>query len=526
MRPIRATIFTLLLLAALTTVYAQSTEAVVEGLRERVKTELSFEQIGTLAPGDVEALLTEKEKRVLGSEYLTFEADVPVTVSVFRDMRLEAEGEPFWLREHNFEPTDLRGEAYQQEFDVWQKDFPAGEVGLGVHALRVTSEHYFVAVAPQNPADEVQITNVRPDVHTLGTVELGALTYVDRNVTLDAVSEPLVGQTLIRTESDRRPEAAVYGYYRLTDHPATPEPDQIVLTWSGDPKTTQAVQWRTSTTVDAGMVRYQKASDYRRFTPLEPQQVQAQTTTLGSPKTVNDIAVHRHTATLTGLEPGTSYLYAIGDGSEAGWSELYEFTTAPASPEGFSFLYFGDAQEGYGRFDSVLKAALRERPDPAFLLTIGDLIDRGSERDDWDAFFESTVGHFENHTLVPAVGNHEAQEGDPQMYLDTFALPENGPQGYEENAYSFTYSNALFVVLDSNLEAETQTAWLERQLANSDATWKFVVAHHGAYTYLPSGALLRGRQRGLGTHHRSARRRHGAARPRPRLLTHPSDAGR
>jgi len=429
MRYTRSLTLALLALAALSTAHAQSIEAVIDGVRERVKEELTFRQIDNLEPGDVEALLTEEEKRILGGAYLTFEVNVPVVVSVFRDMRLEEDGEPFWLRERGFRRTEFRAEAYQEDFDVWQKAFPAGEVGLGVHALRVVREHYFVAVAPQNPEAELRITNLNPEPHTLGTVELGELIYVDRDVTLDAVSEPLVGQTLIRTESDRRPVAAVYGYYRLTDHPATPEPDQIALTWSGDPKTTQTVQWRTSTETQTGAVRYLKKSDFNRFEPQGPTRVEAQTTVLESPKTVNDLTVHRHTATLTGLEPGTSYVYAVGDGSEDGWSELYEFTTAPEGESAFSFIYLGDAQNGLDRFGSLLKAAHRERPDAAFYVMAGDLVDRGNERDDWDAFFENTAGHFENRTLVTAIGNHETQDGHPQMYLDTFALPENSPKG-------------------------------------------------------------------------------------------------
>jgi 3',5'-cyclic AMP phosphodiesterase CpdA len=72
------------------------------------------------------------------------------------------------------------------------------------------------------------------------------------------------------------------------------------------------------------------------------------------------------------------------------------------------------------------------------------------------------------------------------MYLDLLALPKNGPESITpERAYSFTYSNALFVVLDSNLAPHTQSAWLEQQLANSTATWKFVVYHHPAYASSP-----------------------------------------
>jgi 3',5'-cyclic AMP phosphodiesterase CpdA len=64
-----------------------------------------------------------------------------------------------------------------------------------------------------------------------------------------------------------------------------------------------------------------------------------------------------------------------------------------------------------------------------------------------------------------------------------FTLPENGPNGVKaEYAYSFQYSNALYIVLDSNFSIEEQTPWLEEQLATTTATWKFVMFHHPVFS--------------------------------------------
>ncbi|MCF6286293.1 MAG: metallophosphoesterase, partial [Candidatus Hydrogenedentes bacterium] len=61
--------------------------------------------------------------------------------------------------------------------------------------------------------------------------------------------------------------------------------------------------------------------------------------------------------------------------------------------------------------------------------------------------------------------------------------PRNGPKGVTpERAYSFTYSNVLIISLDANVAPADQTEWLEAQLANSDATWKFVTYHQPAYS--------------------------------------------
>jgi hypothetical protein len=63
----------------------------------------------------------------------------------------------------------------------------------------------------------------------------------------------------------------------------------------------------------------------------------------------------------------------------------------------------------------------------------------------------------------------------------------NGPAALRpEKGYAFEYSNALFVVLDSNQPAESQAAWLDETLGASEATWKFVIYHHPAYSSSPT----------------------------------------
>jgi hypothetical protein len=200
--------------------------------------------------------------------------------------------------------------------------------------------------------------------------------------------------------------------------------------------------------------------------------------------TVNDPIVHRHSVNLIGLEPATTYEYEVGDGGATGWTLPFEFTTAPDKTTPFKFIYMGDAQNGLDMWGKLVKNAHAEEPDAAFYIMAGDLVNRGNERDDWDDFFHNAKGVYDRKQLVPCIGNHENQgELGPWMYLDLFDLPENGPANIEpERAYSFTYSNALFIVLDSNLLPADQVEWLDAELAASDATWKFVVYHHPAYS--------------------------------------------
>ena len=453
----------------------------VAGIIERMKKEMTADQLREVTLAQVERFLAPKEREILANEHIHFKVNVPVRVTVLHDAKLA--NDPFWLAERGFKATGVSVKEGKNVFDAWEKTFPAGEIGLGVHALTGSGNHYLVTLAPTNPTDKVEVTDLYPG--NLRTTEFrsGVEPYVDQIDVLHSVPGELAGQTLIQVDADREEAAKLINIFRWTQYPATEKPDQIVLTWSDDPKTSQAIQWRTSTKIKRGFVSYAKKADFNRFNPRKPIRVAAVTTKLETPTLLNDQVVHRHTAVLRNLAPGTTYVYSVGDGSDGGWTELAEFTTAPAGTQPFSFVYMGDAQNGLDRWGSLVHNAFRSRPDAAFYVMAGDIINRGAERNDWDSFFYNAADIYDRRQLVPALGNHEYQGGAPRLYLEQFALPHNGPRTIPpECAYSFEYGNALFVVLDSNLSAKAQTQWLEEKLSQTKATWKFAVYHHPAYS--------------------------------------------
>jgi hypothetical protein len=336
---------------------------------------------------------------------------------------------------------------------------------------------------PQEDGAEIEVTDMYPGRHTVGTLEKDAITLADEDdARVEALPESLEGQTLLRGLESRAEETNLVGVWRTTDYPATETPDQIVLTWSEDPRTTQTVQWRTSTDITTGAVRYRKTSGQADNDSFEVMEVPADQHTLEDPLLVNDPVNHRFSAVMRDLKPSTTYAYQVGNGKD--WTDWMTFTTAPDGEVPFKFVYMGDAQNGLDTWGNLLHKAHEAQPEAAFYVMAGDLVNRGIQRDDWDSFFHNATGVYDQRQLVPAIGNHEDRgEDGPWMYLNVFTLPENGPEEItKERAYTFTYSNALFIVLDTNASVKDQTAWLDEQLANSDATWKFVVYHHPAYS--------------------------------------------
>lgn len=275
--------------------------------------------------------------------------------------------------------------------------------------------------------------------------------------------------------------AAIHVVPRETDFPSSEEPDQLCLTWSGNPAESQAVNWRTSPATEDGWVQFrEKGVEALR-------EVEAERLLTEDPMLKNDPKIHRFTALLTDLKPATTYEYRAGSKTKDHWTDWNSFVTAPAEPTPFHFLYLGDAQVGLEYYGELLHRAHGQYPGAAFHIVAGDLVNSGACRNEWDEFFHASAGVFSQKTLVPCLGNHDYQKQDvPAIYLNSFTLPTNGPEGFPaERAFSFTYGNVFFIVLDSNRPAGEQAAWLDEELGKSSARWKIAVYHHPAYSSAP-----------------------------------------
>lgn len=247
----------------------------------------------------------------------------------------------------------------------------------------------------------------------------------------------------------------------------TSQPEQIILTWTADPTTTQTITWLMSHNSSA-RVQYLEAEEFEdNFDSAQQLEVQGAIFD-------NDRTLYLYTANLTCLTPDTKYVYRVG--REGAWSEPATFTTA-AETESFSFLYMGDIQSGYTVWGSMLDSVYEAYPDIKFALLGGDLTDKGHDVDEWGEFLDAATAVFSQIPAMPTMGNH-----DGLMYQKFFALPDNGPAGLDQEFYSFDYGNAHFVVLNSNNNTNAAAKqWLQQDLEATNKKWKFVVFHHPAY---------------------------------------------
>ncbi len=158
------------------------------------------------------------------------------------------------------------------------------------------------------------------------------------------------------------------------------------------------------------------------------------------------------------------------------------------------FAVIGDY--GVGDSNAYKVAQMVRSFSPEFIITTGDnnypsgaaaTIDKNVGQF-YSAFIYPYYGVYEQGPITynrfyPSLGNHDADYGNLQAYLDYFTLPGN------ERYYKFTRGYVQFFVInsttsesDGNTVTSFQAKWLKKNLDSSVSNWKIVYFHHCPYS--------------------------------------------
>ena len=245
---------------------------------------------------------------------------------------------------------------------------------------------------------------------------------------------------------------------------------------------------------------------------------------------------------LTGLEPGTTYVYRVRSGSITG--EEHRFRTRPAAGTPFTFTIQADSHLDANMdpkvYENTLANALSDHPD--FHVDLGDTFmtdKRGRDFERTAPQYDAQRWYFSrlcgDAPLFMVLGNHDGEKGTAgtkpedmgpwsyRMRTERFPAPITGQGGYTgqtgvkdgrgANYYAFEWGDALVVVLDpfdfttersrgggggrgagggergneplapndsswAFTLGRAQYDWLADTLARSGARHKFVFIHH------------------------------------------------
>ena len=263
-------------------------------------------------------------------------------------------------------------------------------------------------------------------------------------------------------------------------------PDHIFISIADDAKTTMNVSWRTSAEIKNGYVLY-RAENSEKYSRTD-----AVTEVFESDIDISNM----WWAKLTGLAPDTKYYYTCGDDENR--SEEYSFVTEAENSERFKFICISDPQKGspfecpdYSHLNEILKSVLKDNPDTKFIISAGDTTDCGQHEVQWNGAFSGLKGIVESVPLMMAVGNHDNRGfkdykngigryyAEPADFFDRQfkgSYPDNGPENWKTENYTFDYGNAHFMIIGINGPEEVNE-WMINDLKNCDKDWKVGVYH-------------------------------------------------
>ena len=271
---------------------------------------------------------------------------------------------------------------------------------------------------------------------------------------------------------------------------ATEKPDHIMVSISGNAKTSMTITWRSSVDVAEGYVEYyEKGGEKKRADAIvKPFKSDVNTSNI-------------FWATPSDLKAGTRYFYTCGSAENR--SEEFWFDTEEENLTKFRFIAISDHQKDddhynpdYSKLNSFLKDVLKKYPDVKFILTAGDNTNCGQHEIQWNAMFEGMEGIIEHLPYMMTCGNHDNRGfaeyfpnevgryyAEPAEFFNTqleYSYPKNGPEGWQTEIYSFDYGNAHFNIFGVN-EPELMNEWAKVDIAKSNKTWKFGSQHFPVY---------------------------------------------
>ncbi len=254
------------------------------------------------------------------------------------------------------------------------------------------------------------------------------------------------------------------------------EVERLVVTFHGDSRTQRGISWFTQERTRSDV----QLMEAERFTGAFTDPICYE----GTVRYYRQNYAHR--VILNDLQPGTEYVYRVGDRALNVWSETGRFVTDAGGDAAFSFLTIADVQADnetdFAKAAEVLDKGFELVPDGQFIANLGDFVnDCGNEQ--WDMYFRNFERHHLRATLAPVSGNHD---GLPSWFRRQFPVETAEPSlGLDGDYYSFDYGNAHFAVLNTNdmfPMTSAQVNWLRNDMRASDADWKIVMMHRSLYS--------------------------------------------
>ena len=220
-------------------------------------------------------------------------------------------------------------------------------------------------------------------------------------------------------------------------------------------------------------VKYSTANDLTNFATVE-----GNSTIQTFVQSSRGDALRSNRVYLTGLQPGATYYYQVGDGET--WSDTQSFKMPAEGAESTNFFILGDIQSSNtSNLDRSLRALRDSETSYDFAIQTGDAIDDvtnyiGNWRPFLNAVNSKTLSGVD---MIHVMGNHE-------YYGDLYGEISNAiydlPVSTENSWYKMEYGKVCVVAINNGKKLAETLADIAENLT-TDCIWKVLVAHEPIY---------------------------------------------
>lgn len=189
-------------------------------------------------------------------------------------------------------------------------------------------------------------------------------------------------------------------------------------------------------------------------------------------------ALRSNKVSLTGLKPGATYYYQVGDGTT--WSETRSFKMPAAGAESTNFFILGDIQSSnHANLSSVLTQLASNKTVYDFAIQTGDAIDNVTEyAKNWRPFLNAVNSEtLSGVDMIHVMGNHEYY-GDPDGEISNAIY--DLPVSTQNSWYKMEYGKVCVVTVNNGTKLAETLADIAENLT-TDCIWKVLVAHEPIY---------------------------------------------
>ena len=237
----------------------------------------------------------------------------------------------------------------------------------------------------------------------------------------------------------------------------------------------KSITWLTQIDGSAAkaFVKYSTANDL-----TNPVTVEGNSTIQTFVQSSHGDALRSNKVSLTGLQPGATYYYQVGDGEI--WSDTQSFKMPAAGAESTNFFILGDIQSSdTANLSHVLKDLASDETVYDFAIQTGDAIDNVTEYvKNWRPFLTTvnskTLGGVD---MIHVMGNHEYYgDLDGEISNAIYDLPVSTQNSW----YKMEYGKVCVVAINNGTKLAETLADIAENLT-TDCIWKVLVAHEPIY---------------------------------------------